>query len=188
LQQAQNEDYSQTIRLLEQQLARENQAMDELQSRLQSLSNERETLVSRLEDGTTVIKLPENIVFASGSANIGDSGRATLQFLADALISFPEHLISIQGHSDSRPISPNLQGKYPSNWELSAARASAAVQVLIDAGIESNRLQAVGYADTRPLMEEVDASSRRANRRIEVLLYPNQFTMRVLADSELEED
>ncbi len=186
LQQARSENYSETIAELEARLNRETQAMDELQSQLQSLSNERQTLVSRLEDGTTVIKLPENIVFASGSASIGEAGRETLQLLADALVSFPDHLISIQGHSDGRPISPSLQEKYPSNWELSTARAASAVQVLNQSGIDSDRMQAVGYADTRPLVEETDEQSRRANRRIEVLLYPNQFTMRVLDQAGLE--
>jgi chemotaxis protein MotB len=180
LQQAQNENYSETIAGLEARLGRETDAMNELQSQLQSLSNERQTLVSRLEDGTTVIKLSENIVFASGSADIGDAGRETLQLLADALESFPDHLISIQGHSDSRSISPTLQRVYPSNWELSTARAASAVRVLNESGINDERMQAVGYADTRPLVAETDPVSRRANRRIEVLLYPNQFTMRVL--------
>lgn len=186
LQQARSDNYSETISELEARLNRETQAMDALQSQLQSLSNERQTLVSRLEDGTTVIKLPENIVFASGSASIGEAGRETLQLLADALVSFPDHLISIQGHSDGRPISPSLQEKYPSNWELSTARAASAVQVLSQSGIDSDRMQAVGYADTRPLVEETDEQSRRANRRIEVLLYPNQFTMRVLDQAGLE--
>ncbi len=186
LQQARNEDYSQTIADLEGRLSMETAAMDQLQRQLQSLSNERESLVSRLEDGTTVIKLPENILFASGSARISDAGQETLRFLADALESFTEHLISVQGHSDGQLISPSLQTRYPSNWELSSARASAAVQVLIAAGINPDRLQAVGYADSRPLVEETDADSRRANRRIEVLLYPKQFNTRVLADTELQ--
>lgn len=186
LQQARSKNYSETIDELEARLNRETKAMDALQNQLQTLSNERQTLVSRLEDGTTVIKLPESIVFASGSADIGEAGRETLQLLADALVSFPDHLISIQGHSDGRPISPSLQQKYPSNWELSTARAASAVQVLNQSGIESDRMQAVGYADTRPLVEETDAQSRRANRRIEVLLYPNQFTMRVLDQAALE--
>ena len=186
LQQARNQNYTETIDELEARLNLESTAMNELQEQLQLLSNERQTLVSRLEDGTTVIKLPESIVFASGSADIGDSGRETLQLLADALVSFPDHLISIQGHSDSRSISATLQEKYPSNWELSTARAASAVQVLGQSGIQANRMQAVGYADTRPLVEETNAQSRRTNRRIEVLLYPNQFTMRVLDQAAVE--
>lgn len=66
--------------------------------------NEKQTLVSLFEDGTTVIKLPENIVLNSGFAPLGEPGRETLQLLATALESFAEHLISIQGHGESRRI------------------------------------------------------------------------------------
>lgn len=178
LQQARSRSASETIRELEARLQRERFAMNNLQIRLQALSNEKQALVSRLEDGTTVIKLPENIVFDSGSARIGKPGRETLQLLATALESFPDHLISVQGHSDSRPISPSLQDQYPTNWELSAARAASAVRVLRDNSIAPERMQAVGYADTRPLVEETDSASRRMNRRIEVLLYPDQFNVK----------
>lgn len=178
LQQAQKKSVSETNRELEARLQRERSAMDNLQTRLQALSNEKQTLVSLLEDGTTVIKLPENIVFNSGSAHIGESGRETLQLLATALESFPDHLISVQGHSDSRPIAPSLQDRYLTNWELSGARAASAVRVLRDTGIAPERMQAVGYADTRPVVEETDAASRRMNRRIEVLLYPNRFSVK----------
>ena len=178
LQQARAESASETVAELEARLAAERAAMDTLENRLQDLSNEKETLVSRLEDGTTVIKLPESILFDSGSAIIGASGRQTLQFLATALASFPSHQISIQGHSDSRTISPALQDRYPTNWELSASRAASAVRVLRETGIEASRMQAVGYADTRPLVAETDAASRGKNRRIEVLLYPDTLTIR----------
>lgn len=178
LQQSQSRNARETIKQLEDRLQQEQAAMDNLQNRLQALSNEKQTLVSRLEDGTTVIKLPENIVFDSGSAQIGKAGRQTLKFLATALQSFPNHLISIQGHSDSRPISLKLQNRYPTNWELSAARAASAVRVLRDNNIAPSRMQAVGFADTRPLVEETGSDSRRTNRRIEVLLFPDQFNVK----------
>ncbi|MGM0570005.1 MAG: OmpA family protein [Pseudomonadota bacterium] len=178
LQQARSRSASETIAELEARLQREQSAMNDLQTRLQALSNEKQTLVSRLEDGTTVIKLPENIVFDSGSARIGESGRQTLQLLANALESFPDHTISVQGHSDSRSISPRLQYRYPTNWELSASRAASAVRVLRETGIAAERMQAVGYANIRPLVEETDAASRRMNRRIEVLLYPDEWQVK----------
>jgi len=178
LQLARSQNASETISELETRLQSESAAMNTLQERLQALTSEKQTLVSRLEDGTTVIKLPEKIVFDSGSAYIGKPGRETLQMLATALKSFPEHLISVQGHSDSRPISATLQSLYPTNWELSAARAASAVRVLKSNGIAPERMQAVGYADTRPLVAETSAASRRTNRRIEVLLYPDQFRVK----------
>ena len=179
LQQVRSQNASETIAELEARLQREQSAMNDLQARLQALSNEKQTLVSRLEDGTTVIKLPEKIGFDFGSARIGEPGRQTLQLLANALESFPDHTISVQGHSDSRPISRRLQFRYPTNWELSASRAASAVRVLRDTGIAAERMQAVGYADTRPLVEETNDASRRMNRRIEVLLYPDELQVKV---------
>jgi chemotaxis protein MotB len=177
LQQARSQSATETINELEARMAKEKVATDNLQS-LQSLSHEKKSLVSRLEDGTTVIKLPESIMFNSDSATIGKAGRHTLTLLADALNSFPDHLISIQGHSDSRSIAPALQSLYPTNWELSASRAVSAGRVLRETGIDSSRMQAVGFADTRPLVKEIDAGSRQKNRRIEVLLYPSQFKIK----------
>ncbi|WP_428242512.1 OmpA family protein [Gynuella sp.] len=172
LQQAQNEDYTATISQLEDQLQREGKAMDQLERKLNRISNEKESLVTKLRDGTTVIKLPEKILFASGSAELNAKGEKTLRLVAEALSSFPDHMISIQGHTDGRAITSRLRDHYPSNWELSSARASAAVRVLLDAGLDRSKLQAVGYADTRPLVDEKNDDDRANNRRIEIYLVP----------------
>lgn len=184
LEQSENETYSETIARLRNEMDAEAQAMENLEDRLQSqlatLSAEKQQLVSQLEDGTTVIKLPESILFPTASAELNEDGLRTLSVLAEAMQSFPTHLISVQGHTDSRKIIPSSRNIYPTNWELSSARASSAVRALIDQGISDEQLQAVGFADTRPIVEEVDAATRAQNRRIEVLLYPNQFQTRVL--------
>ena len=184
LKQAENETYSETIDRLKTEMAQESAAMTELESKLQSqlakLNQEKETLVTQLEDGTTAIKLPESILFASGSAELNEDGLKSLGVLADALASFPNHLISIQGHSDSRQISKTTSLVYPTNWELSSARAASAVRELLQKGIPAAQLQAVGFADTRPLVKETNSATRQQNRRIEVILFPNQFKTKVL--------
>ena len=119
-------------------------------------------------------------MFASGSAELNEDGLNSLNVLADALTSFPNHLISIQGHTDSRKISKDTALTFPTNWELSGARAASAVRALLTKGIPAQQLQAVGYADTRPLVKEVDAATRQQNRRIEVILLPNQFKTKLL--------
>jgi chemotaxis protein MotB len=184
LQQAENESYSETIERLKAEMADEANAMDALEKSLQAqlteINQEKEKLVTQLEDGTTAIRLPESILFASGSAELNGDGVKALEVLSDALTSFPNHLISIQGHTDSKKIASTVAKKFPTNWELSTARASSAVRTLIDQGLPAQQIQAVGFADTRPLVEEVDAASRQQNRRIEVLLLPNQFKTKVL--------
>ncbi|EAR07853.1 OmpA family protein [Reinekea blandensis] len=187
LEQAENETYSETVERLRQEMAAETAAMNALEAQLQTqlsqLNQEKEKLVTQLEDGTTAIKLPESILFASGRADINAEGRQSLANLATALSSFPNHLISIQGHTDSQTIAPATAEKYPTNWELSAARAASAVRELLKQGIPADQMQAVGYADTRPLVEETSAQTRQQNRRIEVILLPNQFTTRVLEET-----
>jgi len=184
LKQSENETYTETIDRLKTEMAQESAAMTELESKLQSqlakLNQEKEKLVTQLEDGTTAIKLPESILFASGSAELNEDGLKSLSVLANALASFPNHLISIQGHSDSRQISKSTSLIYPTNWELSSARAASAVRELLKKGIPAAQLQAVGFADTRPLVKETNAATRQQNRRIEVILFPNQFKTKVL--------
>lgn len=172
LQQSKSQDYSDTIATLQQELDNENSAMTDLSQLLNRLTETNEALVRKLENGSTMIELPERVLFQSGSATINTQGLQTINLLVTALRSFPNHIISVQGHSDSRPIAPVLQTQFPSNWELSAARAAAAVRVLVDSGIAANRLQAVGFADSKPLVQEVNASTRAQNRRIEILLVP----------------
>ena len=184
LEQAENETYSETIDRLKAEMSEEAKAMaaleESLQSQLSTLNQEKEKLVTQLEDGTTAIKLPESILFASGSAKLNDDGLSALNVLSAALKSFPNHLISIQGHTDSKKISSAISEVYPTNWELSTARAASAVRELIKKGVTAEQIQAVGYADTRPLVKEVDAQTRQQNRRIEVILFPNQFKTKLL--------
>lgn len=153
-------------------LDEEQRALDELQNELQLVDSERQALVERLENGVTVIQLPERVLFNSGSAELNDESVATLAAVATALESFPEHTVAVLGHTDSRTISRELEPIYPTNWELSAARATAAVRVLIRNGVPRDRLRAIGLAETQPLVEEVNEFTRSQNRRIEIVLEP----------------
>jgi chemotaxis protein MotB len=73
----------------------------------------------------------------------------------------------VEGHTDDIPISTE---KFPSNWELSAQRAATVVRALADAGIAAQRLEAVGYADTRPLAANTSEDGRKENRRVSLFL------------------
>lgn len=156
---------------LELALQQEQRALTHLQRELENLGSEQESLIEQQADGSTVIKLPERILFEAGSATLNSQAQSVLSEIARAIESFPQYTIAVQGHSDSIPVVASAR-LFPSNWELSSARASAAVRVLIDQGIDPQRLKATGFADTRPLVEEVDDASRRENRRIEVVLEP----------------
>lgn len=112
------------------------------------------------------LRVKDNILFPTGEAGLSDPGRALLARLA-ARLDGSDYRITVEGHTDNRPIQT---WRYPSNWELSAARAAAVVRELIDAGIDPERLQAVGLADTQPIAGNDTPTGRAENRRVDLVL------------------
>jgi len=113
------------------------------------------------------------VLFDTGSADIGEEGRHQLAAFADTLKNISarippdiDWILRVDGHTDKRP----YQGLYGGNWELSTARAIAVVQFLIDQGIPPNRLVAAGFAEFRPLVDADTEDAYRRNRRIELKL------------------
>ncbi|WP_051207283.1 OmpA/MotB family protein [Saccharospirillum impatiens] len=156
---------------LESRLSREQQAIDALEQQLTALSDDRSQAIEQRADGSTVIQLPEAILFDSGSAQLNNQSVAVLEDVARAIESFEQYNIRVIGHSDSLPV-VSMRRTYPTNWELSSARASAAVRRLTELGVTPQRLSATGVADTQPQVEETDDGSRQRNRRIEIVLEP----------------
>lgn len=118
--------------------------------------------------------VPAGLLFPSGSDEIGEGGKQQLDRLAgtlrDVTREIPADLdwvLRIDGHTDRRPISTP---RFPSNWELSSARAIAIVRYLVSAGIPPNRLAANGFAEYQPLDRGSDESALARNRRIEIQL------------------
>ena len=128
-------------------------------------------------DGVTVVGdrfvLQSEVLFQSGSADLGAAGRAELSKLADLIrevaSSAPEGLnwvLRVDGHTDNVPISG--RGRFRDNWELSQARALSVVKYLVDVeGIDPERLAATGFGEFQPIQDGDDPDSRAANRRIE---------------------
>ncbi len=115
------------------------------------------------------IDIGDAILFPIGQADLTREGRALLVYLAPLLRAAPGDLV-VEGHTDSVPIT---SGRFPSNWELSAARAAAVVRLLVEQQIPPNRLSAVGYADTRPIAPGTDPVSLARNRRVTLSLHPS---------------
>ena len=114
------------------------------------------------------------VLFATGSAEVGDAGKEQLSHLASTLNEIspkiPKELdwiLRIDGHTDRVPINT---AKYPSNWELSTARAISVVRYLISSGIPAERLAATGFGENQPIDDRNDEIGRRRNRRIELKL------------------
>lgn len=103
----------------------------------------------RMTDRGIELTAAGELLFASGRADVTEGAAALLGHVA-TLMKETNHLISVEGHTDEVPIKSAM---YPSNWELSSARASSVVRFFIDRGIDTKRLTAVGYAHTRPMEE-----------------------------------
>ncbi len=123
------------------------------------------------ENDTLKVIFIDKILFDSGSAEINVRGKELLQALAGSLKGDKYREIIVDGHTDNVPLSASLQKRFPSNWELSTARAAAVVRFLQeDAGINPQRLSARGYSFYRPVAPNDTEEGRRQNRRIEITL------------------
>lgn len=108
------------------------------------------------------VEIRNDVLFASGSAELADSARTVLGDLAQPLAASPG-AIRVEGHTDDVPITGS---RYPSNWELSAARAAAVVRLFVDRGIDPRRLSVAGHAEFRPAGSNSTAAGRETNRRV----------------------
>lgn len=117
-----------------------------------------------------VVELPDNVLFDSGEAELKPEGQATLAEVAQVLRSIEGRHFQVAGHTDNVPIRSR---RFPSNWELSTARAVTVTRYLIEQGIPPERISAAGYADTQPVESNDTEAGRARNRRIEIQLVPN---------------
>ncbi|MGB5524961.1 MAG: flagellar motor protein MotB, partial [Polyangiales bacterium] len=117
-----------------------------------------------------VIELPEAVLFASGSAKLKTEGVRVLAELGPVLASIKGREFQVGGHTDNKPIRTK---RFPSNWELSGARALDVGKLLVEYGVPANRLSAAAYGDTQPVADNDSKEGRALNRRIEIALQPN---------------
>jgi len=110
--------------------------------------------------------LQERILFPSGSAELKPETYPVLDKIYEILKDLPNP-VEVEGHTDSLPISTE---RFPSNWELSTARASSIVRYFIAKGINPERLKASGYADTKPIASNTTPEGRAQNRRVEIAI------------------
>lgn len=121
--------------------------------------------VTQREDGVA-LEIRDAALFQPGTAEVTPEAHVLLEYLGKVLALYPNE-IRAEGHTDNRAIQ-NMQ--YPSNWELSAARASRVVRVLEEHGVAADRLSAVGLGEARPLAANDTESGRALNRRVTILV------------------
>jgi chemotaxis protein MotB len=120
--------------------------------------------------GRVEIEMRERMLFGSGEARLARDALPPLRDMAKTLARIPSHL-QVEGHTDNVPIA---SAAFPSNWELSAARAASVVHFLARAGIEPWRMAAVGLGEHRPIAENADARGRATNRRVTIVVLTDQ--------------
>ena len=159
------------------QLAARTHEVDELRSTYDGLVNDLQSEVAagrvqieQLRDGLHV-KLAQEILFPSGSAELSGEGQRVLGKVAGRLVEV-EHQIEVAGHTDNVQISGALAQRYPSNWELAGARAAVVVRLLAREGVPAERLIAASFADTKPVGSNKTPEGRAHNRRIDIRLIP----------------
>lgn len=147
-------------------------AQEELAGKLEKEITRGGIMVSRSR-GQVVVDVSDRLLFDSGQVRLNTQGRAVLKKVADTLLSYPDKVIEVRGHTDNLAIAGKLRGQFPTNWELSVLRATTVVRFLQEkCSIPGERLVPVGFSQYSPTASNATRAGRRKNRRIELVLTP----------------
>ena len=146
-----------------------------LESELRSDLESKDVTISKLQ-GKLTVNILDRVMFDSGEAVLKPDGAVVMRKIAALLAAHPELKIHVIGHTDNIPIRPGALSRFASNWELSAARALAAVHFLTEkAGMDPRRAGAVAYGEFRPIADNATPEGRARNRRIAITLLPDEL-------------
>lgn len=144
---------------------------DEMRADLES----KDVTISKLQ-GKLTVNIMDRVMFDSGEAVLKPDGEAVMRKIAEILQEHPELAIQVIGHTDNVPIRQKAQSRFASNWELSTARALAAVHFLTErAGVDPRLVGAVGYGEFRPVADNSTPEGRAKNRRIAITILPEEL-------------
>ena len=172
----QNAAIQQQVGTLEEQkaalLAASQQRQQQYEALVQGLSKEVEQgqLQVRQYQNMLAVDLAEQIFFDSGRAKLKAGGKDVLKKVGEALKGYENKIIRVVGHTDNVPVAKALQATFPSNWELSVARATNVVRFLQEVGIPPERMVASGRSEYDPVATNDTPEGRQKNRRIEIML------------------
>ncbi len=146
---------------------------DTLKDEMRKALESKEVTISELR-GKLTVNIVDRILFESGEAELKPEGQKILEKIASVLSQHTNRQVHVIGHTDDVPI----RRKYASNWELSTARATAAVRFLQEhASVDPHRLGALGYGEFHPISPNTTAEGRAKNRRIEVVILPEELAL-----------
>ncbi|WP_028453681.1 flagellar motor protein MotD [Chitinilyticum aquatile] len=145
---------------------------NQLKSSLDTLIDQGKVKVTQSKRGIAV-EISDSVLFDTGRADLQPQSLQGLRAVAE-MVKATDNLIQIEGHTDNAPIN---SAQFPSNWELSAARAASVVRVFAEAGVAPQRMVAIGYGEFRPMDSNDNPDGRAKNRRV---------TLNILADNKDE--
>ncbi len=160
------------VQAKEEELAKLQSTYQELEAKMKEEISKGDVRLSQA-GGRIKVDLVDKILFEVGDASISERGAGVLSRVGAVLANVEEKKIQVSGHTDDLPISERLRDRYPTNWELAAARASNVVRFLEEkANVPGRRLVAAAYGPWEPISSNRSASGRARNRRIEIVLTP----------------
>jgi chemotaxis protein MotB len=146
-----------------------------LENEMRADLESKDVTISNLK-GKLTVNILDRVMFDSGEAILKPAGESVMRKVAAILAGHPQLKIHVIGHTDNVPIRPEARNRFASNWELSTARALAAVHFLTEkAGVDPRRVGAVGYGEYRPLADNATAEGRARNRRIAITILPDEL-------------
>jgi chemotaxis protein MotB len=146
-----------------------------LEAEMRAELESKDVTISQLQ-GKLTVNILDRILFDSGEAVLKSGGQDVLEKIAGILAQHPTLKIHVIGHTDNVPIRPGARNRITSNWELSTARALAAVRFLTEtAGVDPRRIGAVGYGEFRPVADNSTPEGRGRNRRIAVTILADEL-------------
>lgn len=154
------------------QLEKTTQTYQDLAKKLEKEIQEGKVQITEMKNRLTVTMV-DKILFPSGSAEISKEGKAVLDKVIPVLKDMKDKRIQVEGHTDNVPIVSVLKKRFPTNWELSTARATEVVRYLQESGgIDAKLLSATGYSEYQPIALNETDEGKHKNRRIEIVLLP----------------
>jgi chemotaxis protein MotB len=163
------------IESLQQEKEASTQAQKKLEDQMRDELQSKDITISELQ-GKLTVNILDRILFDSGEAVLKPEGQNILQQIANVLKQYPNRQIHVIGHTDNVPIKTTARSRFSSNWELSTARANAAVRFLCEtAGVDPRRLGAVGYGEFHPIADNATQEGRAQNRRIALVVLSEEL-------------
>lgn len=166
------EEIAKISREKEEELARLKSTHDDMVKTLQKEIEQGQIKVTQIADRLS-LNIVDKILFPSGEDQITEAGKEVLKRVGTVLKQTTDKTIRIEGHTDNVPTGKPLRLRFPTNWELSTARATNVVRFLQEQSeIDPASLQAVGYGEYHPISSNKTPAGRSLNRRIEIVLFP----------------